>query len=100
MSDMRDNGAAGRPLMRRAQARIVTEDVERAASFYAAVLGVRVHLSEYYVEVPAGDGTVGFSLLSAGFNRAIHTKSVLAASPQALCLLASGAPNINQLPQQ
>jgi predicted enzyme related to lactoylglutathione lyase len=61
MSDMRDKGAAGRPLMRLAQERIVTEDVVRVASFYAAVLGFRLHLNEYYVEVPAEDATVGFS---------------------------------------
>jgi predicted enzyme related to lactoylglutathione lyase len=47
--------------MRLAQARIVTEDVERAASFYASVLGVSACLNEYYVELPAGDATLGFS---------------------------------------
>jgi catechol 2,3-dioxygenase-like lactoylglutathione lyase family enzyme len=61
MSDKRDNGAAGRPLMQLTQARIVTEDVEAAASFYAAVLGIGVYLNEYYVEVHAGDTTVGLS---------------------------------------
>jgi catechol 2,3-dioxygenase-like lactoylglutathione lyase family enzyme len=77
VSDMRDNGAAGRPLMRLAQARIVTEDVEAAASFYAAVLGVRVHLNEYYVEVPAGHANVGFS-------KARFTECGLTAVPQVI----------------
>ncbi|HEX4865752.1 MAG TPA: VOC family protein [Acidimicrobiales bacterium] len=61
MNDMRGRGAIRRPSMRLAQARIVTEDVEGAASFYASVVGVRVCLNEFYVEVPAGDATVGFS---------------------------------------
>ena len=61
MSDIRSNRAIHRPSMRLAQARIVTDDVEGAATFYASVLGVRVHLNEYYVEVPAGDVTLGFS---------------------------------------
>lgn len=61
MRDMRDEVAARSPVMRLAQARIVTEDVERSASFYASVLGVSVCLNEYYVELPAGDATLGFS---------------------------------------
>ena len=61
MSDIRSKRAIHGPSMRLAQARIVTDDVERAATFYASVLGVRVHLNEYYVEVPAGDVTLGFS---------------------------------------
>ncbi|HEX6392706.1 MAG TPA: VOC family protein [Acidimicrobiales bacterium] len=61
MSDTRDDGGVGQLTMRLAQARIVTDDVEGAASFYASVLGVRVCLNEYYVEVPAGDATLGFS---------------------------------------
>ena len=47
--------------MRLAQARIVTDDVKGAAEFFCSVLGVSVVLNEYYVEVPAGDATVGFS---------------------------------------
>ena len=47
--------------MRLTQARIVTDDVEGAAAFFASVLGARVVLNEFYVEVPAGDATVGFS---------------------------------------
>jgi predicted enzyme related to lactoylglutathione lyase len=47
--------------MRLVQSRIVTDDVERLAAFYASLLGVSVALNEYYVEVPAGPVTVGFS---------------------------------------
>lgn len=43
------------------QARIVTDDVERMAAFYASLAGVHVALNEYYVEVPAGPMSVGFS---------------------------------------
>jgi predicted enzyme related to lactoylglutathione lyase len=47
--------------MRLVQSRIVTDDVEGLAAFYAGLLGVSVTLNEYYVEVPAGAVTVGFS---------------------------------------
>ena len=47
--------------MRLVQSRIVTDDVEGLAAFYASLLGVSVPLNEYYVEVPAGPVTVGFS---------------------------------------
>jgi predicted enzyme related to lactoylglutathione lyase len=43
------------------QSRLVTEDVERLAAFYAAVIGTTVALNAYYVEVPAGPASVGFS---------------------------------------
>ena len=43
------------------QARIVTGDVERLAAFYARLVDTPVTLNEYYVEVPAGAVTVGFS---------------------------------------
>ncbi len=43
------------------QSRIVTDDVERLAGFYARLLGVPAALNEYYVEVPAGPVSVGFS---------------------------------------
>jgi predicted enzyme related to lactoylglutathione lyase len=43
------------------QSRIVTDDVERLAGFYARLLGVPVALNEYYVEVQAGPASVGFS---------------------------------------
>ena len=46
--------------MRLVQSRIVTDDVEGLASFYAALVGASVTLNEYYVEVPAGRVTVGF----------------------------------------
>ncbi len=43
------------------QCRIVTDEVERLAAFYAALVDVDVTLNEYYVEVPAGPASVGFS---------------------------------------
>jgi predicted enzyme related to lactoylglutathione lyase len=43
------------------QSRIVTDHVERLAAFYARLLAAPVPLNEYYVEVPAGPVTVGFS---------------------------------------
>lgn len=61
MRDMREEVATPTQAMRFAQARIVTEDVERSATFYASVLGVKVCLNEYYVELPAGGATLGFS---------------------------------------
>jgi predicted enzyme related to lactoylglutathione lyase len=47
--------------VRLVQSRIVTDDVEGLAGFYAGLLGVPVALNEYYVEVQAGDASVGFS---------------------------------------
>ena len=43
------------------QARLVTEDVAGLAGFYARLVGAEVPLNEYYVEVPAGPTSVGFS---------------------------------------
>jgi uncharacterized glyoxalase superfamily protein PhnB len=43
------------------QTRIVTDRVEQAAAFYAALLQTVVPLNDYYVEVPAGDASIGFS---------------------------------------
>ena len=43
------------------QGRIVTDDVEGLAAFYARLVGTPVALNEYYVEVPAGASSVGFS---------------------------------------
>lgn len=43
------------------RSRIVTDDVERLAGFYARLLGVPAALNEYYVEVHAGPVSVGFS---------------------------------------
>jgi predicted enzyme related to lactoylglutathione lyase len=43
------------------QARLVTDDVAGLAAFYAGLVGAQVPLNEYYVEVPAGPMTVGFS---------------------------------------
>ena len=43
------------------QARLVTDDVERLAAFYARLVQAEVVLNEYYVEVPAGAASIGFS---------------------------------------
>jgi predicted enzyme related to lactoylglutathione lyase len=43
------------------QCRIVTDDVERLAGFYARLLEVPAPLNEYYVEIAAGPASVGFS---------------------------------------
>jgi predicted enzyme related to lactoylglutathione lyase len=43
------------------QGRIVTDNVQGLAAFYARLLGTPVALNEYYVEVPAGALSVGFS---------------------------------------
>ena len=42
------------------QSRIVTDDVEGLAAFYAELLGVPAALNEYYVEIAAGPASVGF----------------------------------------
>ena len=47
--------------MELAQTRLVTDNVQKLAGFYAGLLGVPVALNEYYVEVPAGPVTIGFS---------------------------------------
>src|SRR5271165_3832216 len=47
--------------MKFVQSRIVTDDVEGLAGFYARLLGVPVTLNEYYVEIEAGPAPVGFS---------------------------------------
>ena len=43
------------------QTRLLTDDVERLATFYAALLESSVALNEYYVEIPAGPSSVGLS---------------------------------------
>jgi predicted enzyme related to lactoylglutathione lyase len=48
-------------MMRLAQCRIVTGDVQALAGFYARLIGVPVTLNDYYVEVPAGAASIGFS---------------------------------------
>jgi predicted enzyme related to lactoylglutathione lyase len=58
-----------------AQSRIVTDDVEGLAAFYAWLMGTPVALNEYYVEVPAGALSVGFSkcrFTEYGADRAAH----------------------------
>ena len=44
-----------------AQCRIVTDDVEGLAGFYARLIGVPAALNGYYVEIQAGLASVGFS---------------------------------------
>jgi predicted enzyme related to lactoylglutathione lyase len=43
------------------QSRIVTDDVEGMAAFYATLIAVPVTTNEFYVEVPTGSMSVGFS---------------------------------------
>ena len=43
------------------QSRIVTDDVERLAAFYARLVRAAVVLNDYYVEVPTGAASIGFS---------------------------------------
>jgi len=43
------------------QARLVTDDVARLAAFYAKIVAADVPINDYYVEIPAGYATVGFS---------------------------------------
>jgi predicted enzyme related to lactoylglutathione lyase len=43
------------------QSRIVTDDVRRLAAFYARLVRAPVVLNDYYVEVPTGAMSVGFS---------------------------------------
>lgn len=43
------------------QSRFVTDDVTRLAAFYASLVRADVVLNDYYVEVPAGAASVGFS---------------------------------------
>ena len=47
--------------MKLVQARLVTDDVAGLAAFYARLVRAEVALNEYYVEVPAGAASVGFS---------------------------------------
>ena len=47
--------------MQLVQSRIVTEDVQRLAAFYARLVRASVVLNDYYVEVPTGAASVGFS---------------------------------------
>jgi uncharacterized glyoxalase superfamily protein PhnB len=43
------------------QSRIVTDEVQRLAAFYASLVQAEVVLNDYYVEVPTGAMSVGFS---------------------------------------
>jgi predicted enzyme related to lactoylglutathione lyase len=47
--------------MRLVQSRIVSDDVERLAAFYARLVRVPAALNDYYVEIQAGPASVGFS---------------------------------------
>jgi predicted enzyme related to lactoylglutathione lyase len=43
------------------QCRIVTDDVQGLAGFYASLVGVPTALNDYYVEIQAGPASIGFS---------------------------------------
>jgi uncharacterized glyoxalase superfamily protein PhnB len=43
------------------QSRIVTDDVEKMAGFYGNLVGISVTTNAYYVEVPTGSMSIGFS---------------------------------------
>jgi predicted enzyme related to lactoylglutathione lyase len=47
--------------MQLVQSRIVTGDVHAMATFYAELIGVEVTLNDFYVEMPTGSMSVGFS---------------------------------------
>ena len=47
--------------MRLVQSRLVTDDVAGLAAFYTELIGESVPLNDYYVEVPTGAMSVGFS---------------------------------------
>jgi predicted enzyme related to lactoylglutathione lyase len=47
--------------MELAQCRLVTDDVEGLAGFYARLLGGPAALNQYYVELQAGPASIGFS---------------------------------------
>jgi len=49
------------PEMDLVQSRIVTDEVARLAAFYARMVHASVVLNDYYVEVPTGAMSVGFS---------------------------------------
>ena len=53
--------ASGKQPLRFVQTRIVTDRVEQTAAFYASLLQAPVALNAYYVEVPAGAASIGFS---------------------------------------
>jgi len=52
------------------QARFVTDDVPGLAAFYARLVRTTAALNDYYVEVPAGPVSVGFSRRRFTENRA------------------------------
>jgi predicted enzyme related to lactoylglutathione lyase len=47
--------------MQLVQSRFVTDDVAALAGFYARLVGVETALNDYYMEVPTGGASVGFS---------------------------------------
>src|SRR5215475_680522 len=49
------------PEMELVQSRIVTDEVARLAAYYAQMVHTSVVLNDYYVEVPTGAMSVGFS---------------------------------------
>jgi catechol 2,3-dioxygenase-like lactoylglutathione lyase family enzyme len=74
--------------LRLAQTRIVTHDVPRLAAFYAQLIGVPVALNEYYVEVPAGATSIGFS--RHRFTAYRHCPPARAADPTCPAVRAPG----------
>jgi catechol 2,3-dioxygenase-like lactoylglutathione lyase family enzyme len=67
------------------QARIVTPNVARLAGFYADLLDAPTVLNDYYVEVPSGAVTVGFSK-----DRYTEFRGPCDASPYVLDFLVDG----------
>ena len=77
--------------MELAQSRFVTDDVERLAGFYASLLRAPATLNEYYVEVPAGPVTIGFSrrrFIECRLNQYRCNSSAAEAGPGILDFLA------------
>jgi uncharacterized glyoxalase superfamily protein PhnB len=80
--------------MELAQCRIVTDDVEGLAGFYARLLDVPAALNEYYVEIQAGPASVGFSRRRFTEHREADGRpapSASASSPSASSASASSA---------
>jgi predicted enzyme related to lactoylglutathione lyase len=56
-----------------AQSRIVTENVRGMAAFYARLVRTPVVLNDYYVEIPTGAMSIGFS--RRGFTEYCHDQA-------------------------
>lgn len=68
--------------MKLVQSRIVTDDVARLAAFYAMLVQAEVVLNDYYVEVPAGAMSVGFSRRGFTEYREDQTQTACSECPQ------------------